>query len=131
MELVLKPHGVSLTRFEVLRLLSVKPHTRTQLMAGITHSRSADLTRNIDQMITLGLVTRARGTVDGRQAITTITSAGAQLYQQLAVELDAHFGKLADAGGITVTAEQMAAIETTRANIEMAVKTVNTEGDAN
>ena len=82
---VLAPHGLSLTQYNVLRIL------RGAGAAGLCRneigerliSLTPDVTRLLDRMEEAGLVSRVRSTEDRRLVNTTLTSKGRRLVDQL------------------------------------------------
>ena len=84
-ELLLRDHGISAAQYNVLRILRgagsaglCRNEIRDRLVA-----RMPDVTRLLDRLETLGMITRQRDTVDRRQVGTFITDAGAVLLAQL------------------------------------------------
>jgi len=84
-EQLLKPHGLTGTRYNVLRILrGAEPHGLA--CSGIGDrmiSHDPDMTRLLDRMEKRGLITRARQTDDRRVVKTRITSAGLALLKSL------------------------------------------------
>jgi DNA-binding MarR family transcriptional regulator len=85
LERVLKPHGVSLTQYNVLRILRgagpgglCRHEVQDRLL-----TRMPDVTRLLDRMEESGLVDRERGTVDRRLVTTRLTARGRQLVDEL------------------------------------------------
>ncbi len=85
MEQLLKPYGVSLPQYNVLRILRgagvdglCRNEIRDRLIA-----RMPDVTRMLDRMELMGLVRRERSSEDRRQMNTFLTDAGAALLQRL------------------------------------------------
>ena len=82
---VLAPHGLSMTQYNVLRIL------RGAGTAGLCRneigerliSRTPDVTRLLDRMETAGLVSRARSTEDRRLVNTVLTAKGRRLVDEL------------------------------------------------
>jgi DNA-binding MarR family transcriptional regulator len=84
-EQMLAPHGISLTQYNVLRILRgagpdglCRNEIRDRLV-----SRMPDVTRLLDRMEAGGLVTRVRSTEDRRQVSTRLTSRGRDLVDSL------------------------------------------------
>lgn len=99
-ERVLAPHGLSLTQYNVLRMLRgagknglCRSDIRDRLI-----SRGPDTTRLLDRMEAAGLVSRARSTEDRRLVNTTITPQGRAVVDKLdgavAREHERHLGHL-------------------------------------
>ena len=84
LERVLAPHGLSMTQYNVLRIL------RGAGTAGLCRneigerliSRTPDVTRLLDRMETAGLVSRARSTEDRRLVNTVLTAKGRRLVDE-------------------------------------------------
>jgi DNA-binding MarR family transcriptional regulator len=86
LEDLLRPHGLSATQYNVLRILRgsgpdglCRNELRDRML-----TRMPDMTRLLDRMEDAGLVTRAREREDRRMVLTRITTAG----QTLLAELD-------------------------------------------
>jgi DNA-binding MarR family transcriptional regulator len=84
-EQVLKPFGISLTQYNVLRILRgagpeglCRNDIRDRLI-----TRMPDVTRLLDRMEQAGLITRARSTADRRQVTTRMTARGRQMVNAL------------------------------------------------
>lgn len=82
---VLKPHGLSTTQYNVLRILRgagaeglCRQEVRDRLL-----TRMPDVTRLLDRMEEAGLVTRERSTADRRLVTTRLTSRGRTLVNRL------------------------------------------------
>lgn len=100
---VLGPHGLSLTQYNVLRMLRgagpeglCRNEIRDRLI-----TRMPDVSRLLDRMEPAGLVHRVRSTEDRRLVNTTLTKRGSTLVDQLDTEVDAvhaaQFGHLSAA----------------------------------
>ena len=99
---LLTPHGLSLTQYNVLRIL------RGAGKAGLCRNeigqrlitRMPDVTRLLDRMEAAGLVSRVRSTEDRRLVNTTLTKAGRDLVDDLDAEINrvhkAQLGHLKD-----------------------------------
>ena len=91
-DVVLKPHGISVTQYNVLRILrGAEPSglCRNELRDRML-TRMPDMTRLLDRMEEAGLVTRSRESDDRRMVLTRITKQGRKLVD----ELDAPVSKL-------------------------------------
>jgi DNA-binding MarR family transcriptional regulator len=84
-ERVLKPHGVSGTQYNVLRILRgsgpeglCRNEIRDRLL-----TRMPDVTRLLDRMEEAGLVSRTRSAEDRRQVGTHLTDRGRELVDRL------------------------------------------------
>ncbi|HEY9426735.1 MAG TPA: MarR family transcriptional regulator [Gemmatimonadaceae bacterium] len=84
-ERVLKPHGVSATQYNVLRILRgaggkglCRHEIRDRLL-----TRMPDVTRLLDRMEEAGLVTRERDAADRRLVTTRLTARGRKLVDAL------------------------------------------------
>lgn len=80
-ERVLRPHGISATQYNVLRILRgaspsglCRQEIRDRLL-----TRMPDVTRLLDRMEKAGLVTRERSTADRRLVTTHLTDQGREL----------------------------------------------------
>jgi DNA-binding MarR family transcriptional regulator len=84
-EQLLKPNGLTATRYNVLRILrGAEPHGLACSAIGermISHD--PDMTRLLDRMEKRGLISRARQTDDRRVVKTRISSAGLALLKSL------------------------------------------------
>jgi DNA-binding MarR family transcriptional regulator len=85
LERVLKPHGISATQYNVLRILRgagpeglCRNEVRDRLL-----TRMPDVTRLLDRMEDAGLVTRVRSTADRRLVTTKLTARGRELVDAL------------------------------------------------
>ena len=82
---MLKPYGISMTQFNVLRILrGAEPAglCRNELRDRML-TKMPDVTRLLDRMEEAGLVARSRDNEDRRQVSTKITPAGRQLVDSL------------------------------------------------
>lgn len=84
-EKLLRPHGISLTQYNVLRMLRgaepdglCRNEVRDRLL-----TRMPDVTRLLDRMEEAGLISRVRDTADRRQVTTRLTKQGRQLVDTL------------------------------------------------
>ncbi len=98
---VLKPHGITATQFNVLRILRgagpgglSRRDIRSRLVTLVP-----DVTRLLDRLEHMGLVSRARGAVDRRLMTTVITKSGLRLLDRVdGVVIEAHEGQLGRVG---------------------------------
>ena len=84
-ETMLKPHGVSLTQYNVLRMLrgaGVEGLCRNEIRDRMV-TRMPDVTRLLDRMEEAGLVKRSRSDEDRRQVGTELTRKGRDLVDSL------------------------------------------------
>ncbi len=99
---VLGPHGLSLTQYNVLRMLRgagreglCRNEIRDRLI-----TRMPDVSRLLDRMEAAGFVDRVRSTEDRRLVNTTLTDAGRALVRQLDADIaavhTAQFGHLTE-----------------------------------
>lgn len=84
-ERLLTPHGLTLTQYNVLRVLRgaeagglCRNEIRDRLV-----TRMPDVTRLLDRMEAAGLIQRVRSTKDRRQVNTTLTPRGRKLVNDL------------------------------------------------
>ena len=84
-EKLLRPHGISLTQYNVLRVLRgaepdglCRNEVRDRLL-----TRMPDVTRLLDRMEEAGLISRVRDSEDRRQVTTRLTKQGRQLVDKL------------------------------------------------
>ena len=84
-EQMLKPHGITGTQYNVLRILRgagapglCRNEIRDRLI-----TRMPDVTRLLDRMENAGLITRERSTEDRRQVSTELTREGRKLVDSL------------------------------------------------
>jgi DNA-binding MarR family transcriptional regulator len=85
MDELLKPHGISATQYNVLRILrGAEPVglCRNELRDRML-TRMPDMTRLLDRMEEAGLVVRTRDATDRRLVLTRITRAGRRLADEL------------------------------------------------
>ena len=85
LELVLQPHGITGTQYNVLRILRGAGEEGATC-SGISERLLAydpDVTRLLDRLEKVQLVQRARSTTDRRVVMTTITDAGLDLLGRL------------------------------------------------
>jgi DNA-binding MarR family transcriptional regulator len=82
---MLRPYGITLTQYNVLRILNgaaddglCRGEVRDRLVAEVP-----DVTRLLDRMEEAGLVLRTRDGVDRRQVKTTISREGVRLLERL------------------------------------------------
>jgi DNA-binding MarR family transcriptional regulator len=101
-ERVLKPHGVSATQYNVLRILrgaGQKGLCRNEIRDRLL-TRMPDVTRLLDRMEEAGLVSRERDAADRRLVSTRLTRRGRELVDKLdgpvAEEHERRFGHLND-----------------------------------
>lgn len=103
LEQVLKPEGMSLAQYNVLRILrGAEPHglcrndVRDRML-----TRMPDMTRLLDRMENAGLVVRARSESDRRLVTTRITGRAMQLLERVegavTEEHQRRFGRLSKA----------------------------------
>ena len=100
---VLGPHGLSLTQYNVLRILrgaGTDGLCRNDIAQRLI-TRMPDVTRLLDRMEAAGLVSRVRSTEDRRLVTTTLTKDGRKLVDDLDSEVTkvhkAQLGHLMDA----------------------------------
>jgi DNA-binding MarR family transcriptional regulator len=94
-EQMLKPHGITGTQYNVLRILrGAEPDglCRNEVSQRLLN-RMPDATRLLDRMEEAGLVTRERSTADRRLVTTRITKKGRQLVDDLDEAADAQHEK--------------------------------------
>lgn len=85
LESVLAPHGLSMTQYNVLRILRGAGNAglcRNEIGQRLV-SRMPDVSRLLDRMERAGLVVRVRSTEDRRLVNTTLTTAGRNLLNDL------------------------------------------------
>lgn len=84
----LRPHGLSLTQYNVLRILRgaeaglCQHEIRDRLVAQVP-----DVPRILERMEKTGTIRRTRGSADRRMVIATLTMAGRQLVDELDVPM--------------------------------------------
>lgn len=81
----LKPHGLSTTQYNVLRILrgAGKDGLPCGAIAERMVTRDPDITRLLDRMEKMGYIGRARGNVDRRVVRVTITASALKLLKDL------------------------------------------------
>jgi DNA-binding MarR family transcriptional regulator len=85
LERVLAPHGLTMTQYNVLRILrgaGTNGLCRNEIGQRLI-SRMPDVSRLLDRMEAAGLVSRVRSTEDRRLVNTTLTSKGRKLVDAL------------------------------------------------
>lgn len=85
LERVLGPKGLSLTQYNVLRMLRGAGHDglcRNEIRDRLI-TRMPDVTRLLDRMEAAGMVSRVRSSIDRRQVNTTLTEQGRELVDSL------------------------------------------------
>jgi DNA-binding MarR family transcriptional regulator len=95
LDAVLKPHGLGLTQYNVLRILRGAGDTglcRNEIRDRLI-SRMPDVTRLLDRMEEAGLVSRTRSTDDRRLVATHLTYAGIALLNRLDDLIAAEHGR--------------------------------------
>ena len=84
LEVLLKPHGLSPSQYNVLRILAGSPEGLACTEIGNRMiNRDPDITRLLDRLETRNLVSRSRDSVDRRVIVTRITDEGRELLGQL------------------------------------------------
>lgn len=84
-ERLLKPHGLTLTQYNVLRVLrgaESKGLCRNEIRDRLV-DRMPDVSRLLDRMEAAGLIQRTRSTTDRREVQTTLTAKGRRLVNEL------------------------------------------------
>ena len=97
LERVLAPRGLSMTQYNVLRILrgAGKDGLCRNEIGERLISRMPDVSRLLDRMEAAGLVSRVRSTEDRRLVNTTLTTAGRRLVDDLdAAVTEAHDAQL-------------------------------------
>ena len=95
MERVLRPYGITVAQYNVLRILRGTPEglcrndVRDRLL-----TRMPDVTRLLDRMEEADLVWRARGTEDRRFVTTRLTAEGRRLVDELDPVLEAEHARI-------------------------------------
>lgn len=87
---VLGPRGLSLTQYNVLRILGgAGPNglCRNEIGQRLI-TRMPDVTRLLDRMVAAGIVSSVRSTEDRRMVNTTLTEQGRALLDELDPEVD-------------------------------------------
>jgi DNA-binding MarR family transcriptional regulator len=104
-ERMMRPFGISLTQYNVLRILrGAEPTGRTCGEIGERMiAREPDVTRLLERMERAGLLQRARNQEDRRVVVTRITAAGLKLLDDLEPPLQELDGLLAPLGERRIT----------------------------
>lgn len=114
---VLKPHGVTPTQYNVLRIL--RGAGKGGLCRGEVSDRMItpvpDATRLLDRMEAVGLIRRQRDADDRRYVTTTITEEGLALLARLDPEIDAFDRRHFEGLGEKELGELVALLERIRA----------------
>ncbi len=95
--LELRPHGLTIPRWQVLSILTVMDGCRVGELAEMAGSEQAVLSRVVDQMQRDGLVERRPAADDSRATEVWISEAGGSLYQQLLPQAALHVDRLVQA----------------------------------
>lgn len=90
LELVLQPHGITTTQYNVLRILrgAGADGATCSAISDRLLAFDPDVTRLLDRMEKAGLVQRTRSVTDRRVVLTTITPTGLELLARLDAPLD-------------------------------------------
>lgn len=91
MDKLCEQHGITRPQYNVLRILRgvhPKGHARSEIACRMV-DRASDITRLVDRLQARGLVKRARGNSDQRQAVTSITAKGIRLLETMRPKIDA------------------------------------------
>jgi len=82
---LLKPHGLSLSLFNILRILRGQKGTGMSCsgIGGRMVTRDSDITRLIDRLVKMDLVERSRSEEDRRVVLTRINKRGLALLAEL------------------------------------------------
>lgn len=91
MDRICEDYGITRPQYNVLRILrGVHPagHARNEIACRMV-DRASDITRLVDRLQARGLVKRARGNNDQRQAVTGITAKGMRLLDKMRPQIDA------------------------------------------
>ena len=103
---VLRPHGLSFARFEVLRLLAFT--RRGELPVGKIGERlqvhPASVTNAVDRLEQAGLVARSANPADGRSIMAAITPAGRELVERCTAVLNDRVFEVNSLGQREITA---------------------------
>ncbi|ARN74596.1 MarR family winged helix-turn-helix transcriptional regulator [Oceanicoccus sagamiensis] len=92
--LELRPHGLTIPRWQVLSILKVMDGCRIGELAEMAGSEQAVLSRVVDQMQRDGLIERRPAAEDSRATEVWITPSGDSLYQQLLPQAARHVDRL-------------------------------------
>ncbi|MFA6954906.1 MAG: MarR family transcriptional regulator [Thermoanaerobaculia bacterium] len=106
-EQLLKPHGLTMTQYNALRILrgAEEKHVTCGYVAERLVTSDPDVTRLFDRMERAGLLERARDTSDRRCVLNRISRAGIRLLAKLDHEIDAlHVRQFASLGPKALTA---------------------------
>ena len=92
--LELRPHGLTIPRWQVLSILTVMDGCRIGELAETAGSEQAVLSRVVDQMQRDGLVERRPAAEDSRATEVWITEAGSSIYTLLLPQAARHVDRL-------------------------------------
>ncbi len=95
--LELRPHGLTIPRWQVLSILTVMDGCRVGELAEMAGSEQAVLSRVVDQMQRDGLVERKPAAADSRATEVWITEAGRSIYERLLPQAALHVDRLVSA----------------------------------
>jgi DNA-binding MarR family transcriptional regulator len=124
-EVVLRPLGLNLSRYEVLLLLSFTKlgQLPTMKLRDLLMVHGSSVTYLVDKLQEAGLVERKRDVTDGRISLVCITGSGRDLIDEASRGLaEAEFGAFAglDANDASRLIEILGHVRTTRVDTSMA-----------
>ena len=95
-ESVLRPHGLTFARFEILRLLTftsggAMPMTR---LGSLLQVHPTSVTSAVDRLVRHGHVERVRSTRDGRVVLASVTQSGRDVVAEATAGLNAQVFKV-------------------------------------
>ncbi|HEB28978.1 MAG TPA: MarR family transcriptional regulator [Porticoccus sp.] len=90
----LRPYGLTISRWQVLSILTVMDGCRVGELAEMAGAEQAVISRVVDQMQRDGLVQRKPAQADSRAIEVWISSKGRKLFQQLLPQAASHVDRL-------------------------------------
>jgi len=109
---VLRPHGLTFSRFEVLRLLAFTRQGGLPMgkLTDRLQVHPASVTNAVDRLETDGLVTRVPNPRDSRSTIAKILPAGHRLLEPATRDLNALFRDIGDSGELDALTSSLGAL---------------------
>lgn len=92
---LLRRHGLNDQQWRVLRVLAEMPDVTTTALAHESAVLSPSLSRMLPALESRGLIRRKTGTTDQRHSLVSLEPAGLRLFQQIAVEVESIYARMA------------------------------------
>ena len=104
-ERVLKPHGLTLEQFHLLKNMSLDDGMTQRQICNLTSKTPANMSRMLDRMESKGLAVRRENPVDRRASLVFLTARGESLVDEVIEEFESFSSKLTR--GITEREQQI------------------------